>query len=64
MDLRSSLPLYVIIFVFTVCIHMYIYMYVHVHVHVQVLAEDPSTYAVMMVGTGEKAFCAGGDIRG
>ena len=62
MDLRSSLPLHVIISVFTVCIYMYIYIYVHVHV--QVLAEDPSTYAVMMVGTGEKAFCAGGDIRG
>lgn len=37
---------------------------ISMYLTVQVLAEDPSTYAVMMVGTGEKAFCAGGDIRG
>ena len=28
------------------------------------LAEDASTYVVMMEGAGDKAFCAGGDIRG
>lgn len=37
---------------------------ISMYLTVQVLAEDPSTYVVMMVGTGEKAFCAGGDIRG
>ena len=28
------------------------------------VADDPSSYVVLMEGAGEKAFCAGGDIRG
>ena len=35
-----------------------------VYLTVQALAEDTSTYVVIMEGAGEKAFCAGGDIRG
>ncbi|RMU44688.1 hypothetical protein ALP29_04968 [Pseudomonas syringae pv. avii] len=31
--------------------------------HLQVWADDPEVYAVVLRGAGEKAFCAGGDIR-
>ncbi|MFL1493585.1 enoyl-CoA hydratase/isomerase family protein [Pseudomonas antarctica] len=31
--------------------------------HLQAWAHDPQVYAVVLRGTGEKAFCAGGDIR-
>ena len=31
--------------------------------HLQAWADDPQVYAVVLRGAGEKAFCAGGDIR-
>ena len=31
--------------------------------HLQAWADDPEVYAVVLRGAGEKAFCAGGDIR-
>jgi enoyl-CoA hydratase/carnithine racemase len=31
--------------------------------HLQAWADDPTVYAVVLRGAGEKAFCAGGDIR-
>lgn len=31
--------------------------------HLEVWSDDPSVYAVVLRGTGDKAFCAGGDIR-
>ena len=31
--------------------------------HLQTWSEDPEVYAVVLRGAGEKAFCAGGDIR-
>ena len=31
--------------------------------HLQAWSEDPDIYAVVLRGAGEKAFCAGGDIR-
>jgi len=31
--------------------------------HLQAWANDPEVYAVVLRGAGEKAFCAGGDIR-
>ena len=31
--------------------------------HLQAWSEDPDVYAVVLRGAGEKAFCAGGDIR-
>ena len=31
--------------------------------HLQVWADDPNVYAVVLRGAGDKAFCAGGDIR-
>ncbi|MBS6084351.1 MAG: enoyl-CoA hydratase/isomerase family protein, partial [Pseudomonas fluorescens] len=31
--------------------------------HLQVWADDPEVYAIVLRGAGEKAFCAGGDIR-
>ena len=43
---------------------LYIYDVCYCSLTVQGLTEDPSTYVVMMEGAGEKAFCAGGDIRG
>ncbi|MFC6338702.1 enoyl-CoA hydratase/isomerase family protein [Pseudomonas sp. CCM 7891] len=31
--------------------------------HLQAWADDPKVYAIVLRGAGEKAFCAGGDIR-
>ena len=31
--------------------------------HLEAWSDDPSVYAVVLRGTGDKAFCAGGDIR-
>ena len=41
-----------------------VYTHTVYYLNVQILEGDPSTYVVMMEGTGDKAFCAGGDIRG
>ena len=36
----------------------------HTYMHTQSAETDPRAKAVLLEGEGEKAFCAGGDIRG